>query len=234
MQKYDILLLDADRTLFDFDKSQEDALKFSLENFLNKEQTFSNAILNRYRQISHQLWGEYELGILSQETLQIRRFQMLFEELHISANPDLANQRYLDKLGEGTHLLPGAEELCCSLSPFCKLYLATNGISRSQHSRLEKSAIRDYISDIFVSEDIGFRKPQKEYFDCIFSSIGLPSKDRVLMIGDSLSSDIQGGINIGIDTCWFNPNHLSGKGIPYTYEIDSLSSVYSLIFPEKK
>ena len=126
--------------------------------------------------------------------------------------------------------MPGALETCKMLSEYCSLYIVTNGVSKTQHSRIRLSAIKDYFKDIFVSEDVGYQKPLKEFFDYVFEKINLIDKSRVLIVGDSLTSDIQGGNNAGIDTCWYNPKGIENtKKVNCTYEINNLQDLLSII-----
>ncbi len=232
MQRYDLILLDADRTLFDFDHAQSDALRFAVSDTLSSQGIpYSEEILTQYRTISDKLWSLYEKDGISQKELQTKRFDELYALLHVIGDADAANRHYLDVLGESAYLLDGAEDLCKKLSHSCRLSIITNGISRSQHRRLEKSELKPYISDIFVSEDLGCQKPQKEFFDRVFQTLKGYAKDRTIILGDSLASDIQGGNNAGIDTCWFNPKRQISDSVRFTYEIHKLQDFYSIVFP---
>ena len=232
MQRYDFILLDADRTLFDFDRAQAEALRFAVSDTLSAQGVpYTEETLLQYRAISEKLWSLYEKGGITQKELQTKRFDELYSLLHASGDAEASNRRYLDVLGEGAYLLDGAGELCEKLSRSCRLCIVTNGISRAQHRRLEKSEINPFISDIFVSEDLGCQKPQKEFFDIVFQSLKGFAKDRAIILGDSLASDIQGGINAGIDTCWFNPNGQAALSDCFTYEIRNLNDFYPIVFP---
>jgi HAD superfamily hydrolase (TIGR01549 family) len=134
-------------------------------------------------------------------------------------------------LSEGTFLLDGAKELCETLSRSCKLALVTNGVSKTQHKRFENSEVKEYFADIFVSEDTGFQKPQKEYFDYVLKHLNVTDNEKVLIVGDSLSSDIKGGNNAWIPSCWFNPHELlNGTDAVCDYEIHSFSELIPIVF----
>lgn len=232
MQRYDLILLDADRTLFDFDRAQAEALRYAVSETLHAQDVpYTEETLIQYRAISDKLWSLYEKGGITQKELQTKRFDELYSLFNITGDAEASNRRYLDILGEGAYLLDGAEELCKKLSRSCRLCIVTNGVSRSQHRRLEKSEIRPYISDIFVSEDLGCQKPQKQFFDIVFQSLKGFTKGRTIILGDSLASDILGGNNAAIDTCWFNPKGLAASSISFTYEIRELLDFYPIIFP---
>ncbi len=204
--RYRLVLLDADRTLFDFDLAQAHALEAAAAPVLERAGLpCTQEVLLRYRAVSEGLWGRYERGEVTQAFLQTERFRQLFAELGAPGDAAEANRRYLDRLGEEDALLDGAEELCRTLAPFCHLAIVTNGISRSQRRRLEKSALRPYIREIFISEDLGVQKPQKEFFDRVFAQLPSFSRAETVILGDSLSSDIAGGRAAGIDACWFCP-----------------------------
>lgn len=225
--KYTILLFDADDTLFDFQKSEKIALEETLAVYglgNNKEAT------NLYHAINKQLWMDFEEGKVSKAVLKVKRFTDLFKQLGMQADGTECSELYVENLSKGNYLLPDALELCQELSRECRLYLVTNGIAKVQHARFDASEVKPYFSDIFVSEESGYQKPQVEYFDYVFDRIPDFHKEQALLIGDSLSSDMQGGLNAGVDTCWFNPNHCeNSKQIPCTYEIDDLKQIFDIV-----
>lgn len=226
--RYPILLLDADDTLFDFQTAEQNALKHLLNEI---GCPYNQNTLIWYRNINEALWRQHEAGELTKEELQSTRFARLFEALSIREDGLAANSRYLDYISEQGCLMDGALEVCRELSSFCRLYIVTNGISRVQRQRLELSPLKEMIADIFISEDTGSQKPQIQFFNYVFARIPNFNRDDALMVGDSLTSDMQGGINAGIDTCWLNGK---GKdiswGITPTYEIASLQQLLELVF----
>lgn len=225
--KYPILLLDADDTLFDFQQAEQNALEQLMEDFgysCNENER------TQYRNINEALWRRHEAGELTKEELQATRFTRFFEALSIQGDGLAANERYLDHLAGQRCLMDGALKVCRELSSFCRLYIVTNGISGVQRKRLELSPLKALISDIFVSEDTGSQKPKPEFFSYVFAKIPDFRREKALIVGDSITSDIQGGINAGIDTCWLNRKgkDISG-GIMPTYEISQLWQLPQLI-----
>ena len=227
MMKYDIIFFDADDTLLDFQKAERTALSevFKSYGIEDKEEIF-----NKYVEINNKLWKSFELGEISKEDILNSRFTLLFKELCLDKDGIKCNSDYLDALGRGDFLLDGAIDACKYLSEYCELYIVTNGVSKTQHSRIDNSPLMKYLRGVFVSEEVGYQKPRKEFFDYVFSTIGDVDKSKVLIVGDSLSSDILGGINAGIDTCWFNPHQqINTLEIKADYEIRSLQELYSII-----
>jgi len=228
MKCYDIFLFDADGTLYDYDRAEANALKtmFDYCGF-----NYSESILKKYREINSQAWEGYAKGELSKDGLQIWRFIRLFNYISVSYDEKDFNNKYLAELGKGTFLIDGALEICKAIAS-CnkKIFIVTNGILATQEARIKHSLIKEYISDFFVSEFVGFNKPDKEYFEYVFSHIPQIRKDKILLVGDSLSADIAGGNGAGIDTCWFNKegikNHTS---IIPAYEIKDLSELQKFI-----
>lgn len=227
MAVFDVILFDADNTLFDFDRAEDEAIGIALK-ANGIEPTLE--IKKRYVSINDGLWKAFEKGEINKEQIMNRRFKELFEELSIDADGKKCNADYLEALGEGSFLIPGAIELCQELSREHKLYIVTNGVSKTQHKRINKSTIKDYFQGVFVSEDVGYQKPQVEYFDYVFEKLALVDKSRILLVGDSLSSDIKGGINAGITTCWYNPKGLKNpEGLYIDFEIQTLEQVLEIV-----
>jgi 2-haloacid dehalogenase len=225
---YDVYLIDADDTMFDFDKAETTALTGMFQRYALR---CSEGVRIRYRDINNELWAMFERGELSKEIVLIERFVRLSKVLGIPLDAEEFNRLYLLELGKCSDLLEGAEALCKRLFEEGKhIYIATNGTpSATQKSRLAASPLPPYVSGVFVSEDVGWQKPQKEYFDYIFAHIPPVDKSRVLMVGDSLSSDMRGGQNAGLDTCWFNPDHKPNPSdVRPTYEVAALAEIAEL------
>ncbi len=224
MKNYDVYLLDADGTLFDFDKAEENSLR---NVFLRHGFPYSNDTLTRYQTINREMWRRYEKGEIERAVMLPLRFRLLFDELRLDGDVEVINSEYLSGIGDGSFLLDGALELCTRLNASGrKSYIITNGVKTSQTKRLLHSPLKPLIADIFISEEIGFQKPNREYFEIVFSRI--PEKDRagMLIVGDSLTADIAGGRNAGVDTCWYNPAGLvNDTGIQPTFEIRSLDEL---------
>ena len=228
MKTYDIFLFDADGTLFDYDKAEEHALETM---FGRCGLSYSEDVRQKYRDINETLWRRLEKGTVTIDELKTLRFDRLFADIGVSLDASEFNSRYLHELGSGTFLIDGAFEICRDLTARGKLlFIVTNGMLATQQSRIEHSQIKDFISDFFVSAHIGFSKPSIEYFDYVFSKLPRVDKSKILIIGDSLSSDVAGGNNAGIDTCWFNETgQANDTGIATTYEIRALSELRRFI-----
>ena len=224
--KYKWLLFDADSTLFDYDKAEETALKKAFEGNGLK---CSEAYHKRYNRINKDLFDYLEKGLMTSKELRIKRFKLLFSEFDINLEAVSFSTTYLDNLSQCSLLLPDALEVIRELAENHKLLIVTNGIGDVQRPRINNSDISDYIDGFVISEELGIAKPAKEYFDVAFEMMGKPDKNDVLIIGDSLSSDMTGGVNYGIDTCWFNPDKRPNDKIQgITYEIDNLKQVIKI------
>lgn len=230
MKKYTTLLFDADRTLFDFNLAEYNAVKKLCEYVGIK---FSDEVHAVYSRINDTLWKQFEKKEVTREFLQTARFERFLNEMGKSGNPALLNGVYLDFLAQGNYLLPDAYDVCREL---CRKYgsenmaIVTNGLVRAQTKRFNESDIAPFFSNIFISEQIGCQKPDKRYFDFVLSSLNITDKSKVLVIGDSLSSDILGAQNAGLDSCWFNPENaeciLSSQP---TYTISALTELLNIL-----
>ena len=199
---YDHILFDADNTLLDFDKAQIISFKSVIANF---GLCFSEKIYKEYELINHNLWHRYEQGIISKEYVQATRFSDFFNNLGMSVDGKYANSIYQRELSKQSWLLPHSVEICKELFPYTTLSIVTNGVGDTQAKRISNSEIYKYISFLVISDIIGYAKPSMEFFSEAFKIIGCKDTNRILIVGDSIASDIQGGINSGIDTCWYNP-----------------------------
>ena len=226
--KYEILLFDADNTVLDFDKSEEQALARS---FAETGLQFNQTVLQVYRKNNIYQWQLFEQGKLSKPQVLINRFVETFNELNFPlVRVETVSDLYEDYLMLGFYIMPYAEQVLSELQTKCKLYLVSNGVLRIQNSRMKGSGLEKYFLERFVSEEVGYPKPQIEYFDYCFSHIDGIDKSKTLIIGDSLTSDIQGGVNAGIDTCWFNPWHNVNKSkLTPTYEITDLRQLLDIV-----
>ena len=227
MKPYRYLLFDADGTLFDFERAEAEALRQTLH---LHELQWSVRARDLYRDINQNLWQEFEQGLISKDRLQIERFKRLLEQVPLPGDPEVINTSYVNELGRCSFLFDGAEDICRRLSDHHKLAIITNGIAGVQYPRFEKSPLAAIISDLFISEEIGYQKPQAEFFTHVLAALQIEDRKSALVIGDSLTADIMGGINAGIDTCWYNPRHLPQDSlIRPTYEIDRLEALFNLL-----
>lgn len=229
--KYTWILFDADGTLFDYDKGEHDALSGTFAQF---GLAFDPLYLGLYHAINDLVWRDFERGLTTQERLKTERFARLFAALGLKDAPDAGafSVAYLDNLGDCADLLPGAETVVNALRGHARLGLITNGLHAVQRPRLRKSPIGDAFEVVVVSEEVGASKPGAAIFDAAFALMGQPRKEEVLIVGDSLTSDIRGGSDYGIDTCWLNP---TGRPRPadlnIRYEIHALEDLLPLIAP---
>ena len=221
------VLLDLDDTLLDFHRAEAEAIRYTLNEF-GIAPSEENVAL--YSRINRSCWAKLETGEYTRDEVLHRRFDMLFEALGISGDSHQTQKLYEYRLSLGAYYLDGAEDLLNEIYGKYKLYLATNGIVNVQARRISDSGIGKYFDRIFVSEKIGYNKPDKRFFDCAFSEIDGFKHSEAVMIGDTLTSDILGGINAGIKTVYFNPNHIKNDtGITPDYEIHSLSELPELL-----
>ena len=225
--KYQWLLFDADGTLFDFHKAEMAAL---VQSFSQHNLPFQPPIQKRYKAINHEFWARFEQKQVSVDELRGGRFRQLFTEFGIDFDGDAFADSYISQLALQAPLLAGARELLDCVNGRYQLALITNGLADVQYSRLEISNLTRYFSPIIVSDEIGVAKPDPGIFDEAFRQMGQPNKEDVLIIGDSLTSDIVGGINYGIDTCWYNPNgRQADPTMLITHEIKQLSTLTTII-----
>lgn len=195
------IFFDLDNTLLDFDRAEAVALRRALT---EAGAPAEEAVLERYHVINRRQWELLEDGVLTREQVLVGRFALLFEELGLTLDPAQTCERYETYLGEGHWFIPGAPELLAELFSRYDLYLASNGAACVQHSRLKSADLGRWFKGIFISQEVGADKPRREFFDRAFASIPGFSQETALMVGDSLTSDIRGGRNAGIRTCWFN------------------------------
>ncbi|MGF9978312.1 YjjG family noncanonical pyrimidine nucleotidase [Viridibacillus arvi] len=227
MKKYQTLLFDVDDTLLDFGAAEKEALYLL---FKDQKLPLTKEIEERYKEINQGLWSSFENGEIDRDEVVNTRFALLFKEYGKEVDGALLERNYRIHLDEGHQLIEGALELITSLQDKYNLYIVTNGVSKTQDKRLRASGLHTLFKDIFVSEDTGFQKPMKEYFDYVFARIPNLVKENTLIIGDSLSSDIKGGQLENIDTCWFNPHmKLNNTEIMPTYQIQKLDELYQIL-----
>ena len=221
------ILFDLDDTLLDFQRAERTALTKTLEFFgiLPTEE-----ILKRYSEINSAQWKRLEKGEISRKEVNVGRYRLLFQEFEISASPEDTTAHYDRLLGVGHYFMDGAETLLQSLSRTYRLYLVTNGTESIQRKRIQSAGLARYMEGIFISESIGFNKPDLAFFRECFSRIPAFSERETLIVGDSLTSDIQGGINANIRSVWFNPNKLPNPtAIHPDFEIHALLELPGLL-----
>ncbi len=226
-RKYEYLLFDIDNTLMDFTAGEKTALFQTMEEM---GVPISEADYQKYLEVNRAAWARFETGELDSKAVQRVRFEDYAMHLGVDvAHGAALNARYVENLGQQAILLPGAMELLETLSRRYKLAVATNGLTLVQRARLQKSGFLPLLSGVFISQEMGVQKPEKAYYEHIFSAFGDDAREKYLMIGDSLSADIAGGINAGIDSCWYRP---FGAGEPHvvpTYTVDGYEELLELL-----
>ena len=224
--RYSWLLFDADGTLFDYDAAEAQALAATFREVRVEEPAEA---LEIYRRVNSTLWLEFERGTTSQARLKVERFELLFEATGITADPQLFSPLYLEHLSRRTDLIDGAETVISNLAERARMLLITNGIAAVQRPRFSSSTIHHLFDGFVISEEVGAAKPAPEIFESAFREMNHPGRADVLMIGDSLTSDIKGGNDFGIDTCWFNPAGMpADPEIEPTYQITSLRELLTI------
>ena len=222
--KYDLFLFDLDDTLLDFKASEK--LSFELCLYELGIKTNIEKIFADYQVINKALWKAIEEGKTTQEHLKVERFRKVFESHQIELDPKVASLRYLDTLPETVVLIDHAVETCEWLIQHGEIGIITNGIEYVQSKRINKSKIAPYISFVSVSEACGHAKPDPRFFDYSTKMAKRFSKDKTVIVGDRIEADIQGALNFGIDSCWFNPHKLSRpEHLVPSYEIAHLSEI---------
>lgn len=226
--KYKVILFDADETLFDFKKAEREAFKNTMIEFnIDYDENYH---FTTYKEINTAIWRELEEGLITQAKLKTERFRRLIKKLDLNFNENDFSDIYMKHLANGSFLFDGAIELIEDLSSKYILSIVTNGLTSVQEGRLKKSTIAKYFKDIAISENIGIAKPHPDIFEHAINNIGIFNRDEILMIGDNLNSDIKGGINYNIDTCWYNPNKLENKTeLKPTYEISNYTELRNLL-----
>ena len=224
---FEFLFIDLDDTILDFHKAEGIALRKTLTTF-GVVPTDENCA--RYSEINKMFWERLERKELTRPQVMSGRFAMFFGELGVPVDAQLCSETYMDNLSIGHYFLPGAVEALEALHKKYTLYMASNGNARVQEGRLKSANINHYFADIFVSHNIGADKPSKVYFDRCFAKIPNFEPAKAMIVGDSLTSDILGGKNAGIATCWVNPQHKPAReNIRPDYEIESLSQLPALL-----
>jgi 2-haloacid dehalogenase len=227
LKKYKTLLFDVDDTLLDFGAAEKLALQFLFE---EQNIRLTSEVEEQYKKINQGLWRRFEAGELDRDEVVNTRFSILFNEYGKEMDGILLEKNYRSYLEQGHQLVDGAFVLISELHNDFDLYVVTNGVSKTQDKRLRDSGLFPLFRNIFVSEDTGYQKPMKEFFDYVFSRIPNFRVEEALIIGDSLSADIKGGELAGMDTCWFNPNmKYNHTNINPSYQIHNLEELKQIV-----
>ena len=217
--KYHFLLLDADYTVLDFPQDMQNAFQSMYRACFAPQRPFSPHLLAQYNACNNRAWDRFEQGLCTKQELYISRFVEFLAETGLQGDPQAVNAAYFTALAQTGTPYPGAKELLARLSQVCEIYMVTNGNVTSQLPRLEHSGLMPYLRDVFVSEAVGVGKPHKAYFDYVAAHIPGFEPRRAVVIGDSLTSDIQGAVNAGLDSIWYAAGDFPGESpAPYTYQ----------------
>ena len=226
--KYNWIFFDADDTLFDFKRSAHHAMSVTIDHFdINPPEDYYTT----YKSINAEAWAAFERNEITAQELRFVRFDRFLKAIGEYRDPLEMNSHYLQQLSQTDFMITGARELMEELmEKKYRLCLITNGLKEVQRPRIAKAAVGHYFEEIVVSDEIGVSKPHAGFFEYAFSEIGHPAKEEVIVVGDSLNSDIQGGNNFGLDTCWFNPNaqYNMTRHQP-TYEINHLEQLKEVL-----
>lgn len=226
--KYEVIIFDADQTLFDFKKSEKKALENTMFDF--EIEYDEKHHLKIYKDINSKMWKEFEEGKITQKKLKTERFRRLSEKLGIKFDEKEFADKYMDNLSQASYVYEESEPLLKEIHGERIMSIVTNGLKVVQDGRIRKSQIAHYFQDIVVSEEVQIAKPDSRIFQLALDNLKYEDKKKVLVVGDSLSSDIKGGINFGIDTCWYNPDDTKNEsGIEPTYEIRELRELLDII-----
>lgn len=221
------IFIDLDDTLLDFLGAEKAALTRTLQHF---GITPDERVLARYSAINDAQWKLLEKGEITREQVKWRRFALLFEEFGLQCDPMMVNDHYMEELSKGHLFMDGAEELLKALYGKYRLYLASNGTAWVQERRLKSADIGHYFDGIFISQQIGFDKPDPRFFEGCICQIPDYKREETIMVGDSLTSDINGGQSMGFRTLWFNPKAKENASeIQPDYSFSHLSQLPDLL-----
>lgn len=230
MKRYEFLLFDLDYTLLDFDADMTMAFENLYRAFaFDKAVPYSRDMLDLYERCNNAWWRKFENGECTKPELFTGRFEDFLREAGLSADVGKLNDEYFRFLGTGGTVYPGALEMLERLAKEYKIYIITNGYAASAKTRIANSGVGKLIEDYFVSEAVGFAKPDRRYFDYVESHIPGFEKEKALVIGDSLLTDMQGAKNAGLDSLWYHPAGRDGMERPYTYFAKSYEEIEALL-----
>lgn len=227
MANYYCLLLDSDDTILDFSTAQRRTVQQTLEHF---QFPCDEAAQSLFLGIEAEIWEEFNQGKIKKEKLLTERFIRFFRQIGQEGNAREMNEYYLAVLAHHPEPVPGADVFLKSVSEVASLAVLTNGLEGVQIPRIRMSGLGRYLDDVLISEKVGLAKPNPKLFELALKRLGVENKSKVLVIGDSLSADIQGGINAGLDTCWINPaDQPNTTGIQPTYTVRSLEEILPVV-----
>ncbi|MEY8338227.1 YjjG family noncanonical pyrimidine nucleotidase [Lachnospiraceae bacterium 62-35] len=229
IKQFESILWDVDGTLLDFFSAEKEAIKSLFLEFGLGECT--DEMLSCYSKINKKYWEKLEQGEMTKPQILVQRFEEFFKVEGIE--PSLGegfNTAYQKRLGDTIIFCDNSKEIVASLQGKIRQYVVSNGTIVAQTKKLERSGFDKLMDGVFLSEQIGYEKPSKEFFDWVFQKIRPMDKNKVLIVGDSLTSDIAGGNRVGIKTCWYNPKALiNDTSVKADYEIQNLGDILKLL-----
>jgi len=228
-KEFDYLLFDLDNTLLNFDKSSEEAF----HHLINHHSSLNSHpdLYKEYSRVNHDLWEMREQGLITADALKEKRWSLFFEKVKLKGlEAEEANRLYFEHIATSVHFVPFAKELLDVLKAQFRLVLVTNGLSEVQRPRLANAGLTEYFEHIIISDEISSAKPQQAFFDYCHNKMNYPDKGRVLVIGDTLKSDIRGARAFGYKSCWFNHDGLNNEGTDQPdYEIRKLEELLRIV-----
>lgn len=225
--RYTTLLMDADNTLLDFTRSEHDAIA---ETFSHFGLPHDDATIAIYSEVNDAHWKMLERGEIEKKVLMWKRFEAFCARTGLVADPHALAADYLKTLATKSYMIDGALEVCAELAKKCRMYIITNGDKRVQQGRFNPSPLAKYFDRVYISEEVGFEKPDIRYFEAVMKDIPDFDPATTLVVGDSLTSDMGGGINAGLDTCWYNPaGKVLPEGIAVNFVIADLAELPGLV-----
>lgn len=226
--RYDTILFDADGTLLDFHKSEKEAVREAL---IMSGISALDEQIKVYSEINDGLWKMLERGEIERSVLLYRRFELFCERYGYTADAKKIAEDYMHTLSTKAYLIDGVEDMLKSLFGKVRMYIITNGVEFIQRGRYARTGLEKYFDEIFISEAMGVQKPDAGYFEYVAQHVDGFDRSRALVVGDSLTSDIKGGNNAGIDTCWYSPEKSDAAGVAApTYHAGSFDDILDIIF----
>lgn len=228
MSKFATVFVDADETLFDFHRGEKEALNNTLAELgIEWNPIYSET----YKEENLKAWRTYERGEITRDEMKVRRFESFFTKAGLKVDTPLekVNDIYISNLSQCGYLINGADDFLKKLTSIAKVYITTNGLAKTQTNRFKVSGLDKAVHGVFISEIIGYNKPSKEYFEYIFNQLNITDKSKVIILGDSLTSDMQGGKNAGISTCLYDPHCKVKENTLCDYIIHNYEEFFEII-----